>query len=67
MEIGRTFSSLLSDFDFRSKLQIASDVNEFKQVFVEYLESHNLKSNKNSAVTEHEENTFKVVNILSNK
>jgi len=59
VEIGRTFSSLLSDFDFRSKLQIASDVNEFKQVFVEYLESHNLESNKNSAVTEHEENTFK--------
>ena len=63
VEIGRTFSSLLSDFVFRSKLQIACDVNEFKQVFVDYLQSHDVESNKNSTslACEHEENVFKVV------
>jgi len=61
VEIGRTFSSLLSDFVFRSKLQIACDVNEFKQVFVDYLQSHDVESNKNSTslACEHEENVFK--------
>ena len=36
MEIGRTFSSLLCDSDFRVLLQNANDENEVKEAFTQY-------------------------------
>ncbi len=61
MEIGRTFSSLLSDRQFRARLHDAVDEKEFKQVFESYLIGQDKKEDsKEGAAGDEAENTFAV-------
>lgn len=59
VEIGRTFSSLLSDCQFRARLHDSADEKEFKQVFQSYLIGQDKKNDSKAGPTADEtENTF---------